>query len=76
MYPTISFDDINPSSPDAFNQLNQYYQVQIDSLSFVLDQACELIESELRPTDESNTAIALGMMNTMGRRMESLIEGT
>lgn len=73
MYPYTSLDDINPSSPNAFDQLHQYYQVQIDSLSFVLDQASELIESEVRANDESNIAIGLKMIEVASKRMESLL---
>lgn len=74
MYPHISFDEIDPIAPDAFAKLKQYYHTQLDSLSFVLDQVTELIESEIPPQDESNIAIALGMLNLLGRRVETLMD--
>lgn len=73
MYPNISLDDINYSSPKAIQELHEYYHVQIDSLSFVLDQACELIESETPRNIDSNVAIALKMLESAGKRMEGLM---
>lgn len=73
MYPYISLDEIDPTAPDAFDKLNAFYHVQLDSLSFVLDQASELIESETNLNDDSNIKIGLGMLNTLGKRVEHLL---
>lgn len=76
MYPYISLDDIDPTDPKALQKLHQYYQVQIDSLSFVLDQASELIESETLRDDDSNISIALNMLDSIAKRMDVLISKT
>lgn len=73
MYPVKSLGQIDPKSIDAFEQLKSYYQAELGSAAFVMTQACELLESDIRPNDETNSAIALGMLNTLGKRMETLL---
>lgn len=73
-YDNRQLEDLNPQSPSYAIDVIDFYRNKLESIQYVLDQASELIESnvDLNAHTHSNAAMGLKLLDMLGQQVQEL----